>query len=142
VFVTAIVADTRKLRVVQLSRIVALYVAPRFRLVRLTDPGRIAEGVVASADGAGSTPEGTVRVGAPGAVALAADRGAAADVAPPTDASAMSSAGLPGAGGWVPWDPSAIAVEARRRAARAARRTGVRVMAEAYDRLGDRSTGR
>jgi hypothetical protein len=41
-----------------------------------------------------------------------------------------------------PWDTSAIAVEAKRRAPMAARRTGVRVMGQAYDRLGDRSTGR
>src|SRR4051812_31950630 len=43
VFVTAIVTETRKLRLAQSRRTVALYVARRFRLVRLTEPGRIAE---------------------------------------------------------------------------------------------------
>jgi hypothetical protein len=72
------------------------------------------------------------------AVADGADRsvddgGLAAD-----DASARTLPDRLGA----PWDTSAIAVEAKRRAPMAAMRTGVRVMGQAYDRLGDRSTGR
>jgi hypothetical protein len=113
------------------------------RLERFTDPGRIAAAVISLGDeveGRGASRAGVLGLVDKDVVAAASTVAAGADDdrLAEDDASPTTMPDRLGA----PCDTSAIAVEAKRRAARPARRTGVRAMTKAYDRLGDRSTGR